>query len=71
MVFAYVSVYYAGCSACWMFDGVGELFVECVCYMFMVVAVLSLNEIVLLMLLMLCLGMLLVDVYCWALWLVC
>ena len=32
--FAYVSVYYSVCSACCVFDGVGELFVECVCYLF-------------------------------------
>ena len=29
--FAYVSVDYSVCSACCVFDGVGELFVECVC----------------------------------------
>ena len=32
--FAYVSVDYSVCSACCMFDGVCELFVECVCYLF-------------------------------------
>ena len=31
--FAYVSVDYSVCSAYCVFDGVGELFVECVCYM--------------------------------------
>ena len=32
--FAYVSVDYSVCFACCVFDGVGELFVECVCYLF-------------------------------------
>ena len=31
--FAYVSVDYSVCSACCVFDGVGELFVECVRYL--------------------------------------
>ena len=31
--FAYVSVYYSVCSASCVFDCVGELFVECVCYL--------------------------------------
>ena len=32
--FAYVSVDYSVCSACCVFDGVSELFVECVWYLF-------------------------------------
>ena len=31
--FAYVFVYSFVCSACCVFDGVGELFLECVCYL--------------------------------------
>ena len=31
--FAYVSVNHSVCFACCVFDGVGELFVECVCYL--------------------------------------
>ena len=31
--FAYVSVYYSVWSVCCVFDGVGELFVECICYL--------------------------------------
>ena len=31
--FAYVPVDYSVCSACCVFDGVGELFVACVCYL--------------------------------------
>ena len=31
--FAYVSVDYSVCSACCVFDGVGELYDECVCYL--------------------------------------
>ena len=31
--FAYVSVYYSVCSTSCVSDGVGELFVECVCYL--------------------------------------
>ena len=32
--FAHVSVDYSVCFACYVFDGVGELFAECVCYLF-------------------------------------
>lgn len=31
--FVYVSVDYSVCFACCVFDDVGELFVECVCYL--------------------------------------
>ena len=31
--FAYVSVDFSVCFACCVFDGVGELFVECICYL--------------------------------------
>ena len=32
--FAYVSVDYSVCFACCVFDGVCELFVECICYLY-------------------------------------
>ena len=50
------------CFVCFVFDCVGELFVECVCYMCGWVTVFSLKVIVLFLG---CIGVLLANPLCW------